>query len=68
MATEELHTLGELVRSEINVAGETLSRIDAQLQQLSSLFHNIDQLADYVAQVCFLPVRLQVIHWIGSKE
>uniref|UniRef100_A0A0M3HN05 Uncharacterized protein n=1 Tax=Ascaris lumbricoides TaxID=6252 RepID=A0A0M3HN05_ASCLU len=51
VATEELHTLGELVRSEINVAGETLSRIDAQLQQLSSLFHNIDQLADYVAQV-----------------
>ncbi|KHN71053.1 hypothetical protein Tcan_02558 [Toxocara canis] len=50
VATEELNTLGELVRSEINVAGDAITRIDAQLQQLSSLFRNIDQLAEYIVQ------------------
>ncbi|VDK23329.1 unnamed protein product [Anisakis simplex] len=51
VATEELRTLGEIVRSEIGVASETLTRIDDQLTQLSSLFRNIDQLAEFIVEV-----------------
>uniref|UniRef100_A0A8R1TJT7 Uncharacterized protein n=1 Tax=Onchocerca volvulus TaxID=6282 RepID=A0A8R1TJT7_ONCVO len=50
IATEELQTLGGLVRTDIKAVCDSVTAINEQIEQLESLFRNIDHLEGFVKQ------------------
>lgn len=51
IAAEELQTLGGLVRTDIRAVSDSVAAINEQIEQLESLFRNIDRLEEFVKQV-----------------
>uniref|UniRef100_A0A1I7W4C5 Biogenesis of lysosome-related organelles complex 1 subunit 8 n=1 Tax=Loa loa TaxID=7209 RepID=A0A1I7W4C5_LOALO len=50
IATEELQTLGGLVRTDIKAVNDSVVAINEQIGQIESLFENIDRLEEFVKQ------------------
>lgn len=51
IAAEELQTLGGLVKTDIRAVSDSVTAINEQIEQLESLFRNIDLLEEFVKQV-----------------
>ncbi|VDK88883.1 unnamed protein product [Litomosoides sigmodontis] len=58
IAAEELQTLGGLVKTDIRAVSESVAAISGQIEQLESLFQNIDRLEEFIKQTHGFPLFL----------
>lgn len=63
IASEELQTLGGLVRTDIKAVNDSVLAINGQIEQLELLFQKIDHLEKFVEQV-FITSKLKQSFWL----